>query len=178
MDDQNPWKVNKKYKKYKKIDQDLLNSAYFGNEQLVKKYIEKGGDINFMEDRDGWKGIHYASRWNNVNMLLHYIKAGCDLNCKTKNKETSLHKCARWDCKNCAIILLEKGADPKIKNSDGDIPSNLTNNPEMKFLLDHYDEYKKIQKEEGIDNIRIIFSKEKKIIKSPIKEYINNKIIK
>ena len=175
MDNQISWKLNKKYKKYKKIDQDLLNSAYFGNEQLVKKYIEQGGDINFMEDRDGWKGIHYASRWNNVNMLLLYIKAGCDINCKTKNKETSLHKCARWDSRNCAIILLEKGADPNIKNSDGIIPSNLTNNPEMKFLLDNYYEYKKIQQERGIDDIKIIFSKEKNIIKSPIKEYINNK---
>ena len=95
-------------------------------------------------------------------MVKKYIEKGGDINSKTKNKETSLHKCARWDCKNCAIILLEKGADPKIKNSDGIIPSNLTNNPEMKFLLDNYNKYKKIQEEEGIDYIKIIFSKEKK----------------
>ena len=94
-------------------------------------------------------------------MLMHYIKAGCDINTKTKNKETLLHKCAWWGCKNCAIILLEKGADPNIKNSDGIIASNLTNNPEMKFLLDNYDEYKIIQKELGIDYIKIYFQKNK-----------------
>jgi ankyrin repeat protein len=115
MDDEKYWRINKKQKKYNKIDQDLLNMAYFGNEKLVKKYILLGADINFMEERDGWKGIHYAARWNNVEMLMHYIKAGCDVNSKTKNKETSLHKCSRWNSKNCAIILLEKGADPKIK---------------------------------------------------------------
>lgn len=175
MDNEKNWRITTKTKKVKQIDQDLLNAAYFGNERLVRKYISLGGDINFMEDRDGWQGIHYAARWGIVPMLLDYLKAGSDVDTKTKNKETSLHKCARWCTKDCAIILLERGANPSIKNSDGNIASELTNDPEMKFLLDNYGEYKKIQLSRGIDDLKIIFKKTKKIVKSPVLEYILSK---
>ena len=175
METEKSWKISKKIKKIKRIDQDLLNAAYFGNDYLVKKYIIEGGDINFMEDRDGWQGIHYAARWGIVSMLLSYLNAGSDPDTKTKNKETSLHKCARWCTKDCAIILLERGANPTIKNSDGNIASDLTNDPEMKFLLDHYEEYKKIQKERGIDEMKLIFTKQKKQVKSPVLQYILSK---
>jgi len=169
------WRISKKQIKVKQVDQDLLNAAYFGNERLVRQYIKYGGDINFMEERDGWQGIHYAARWGIVPMLISYLKAGADVDTKTKNKETSLHKCARWCTKDCAIILLERGANPNIKNSDGNIASELTNDPEMKFLLDHYVEYKKIQAERGIDDMKLIFTKDKKIVKSPVLEYILSK---
>ena len=178
MENEKLWKITTRTKKIKKTDQDLLNAAYFGNDYLVKKYIKLGGDINFMEDRDGWQGIHYAARWGIISMLLSYLSAGADPNTKTKNKETSLHKCARWCTKDCAILLLERGADPKIKNSDGNIASELTNDPEMKFLLDNYDEYKKIQKERGIDDMKQIFTKQKKNITSPVLQYILSKPVK
>ena len=171
--------VNKiKKVKVKKVDQDLLNAAYFGNTYLVNKYIKMGGDINFMEERDGWQGIHYAARWGIVPMLLSYLQSGADPNTKTKNKETSLHKCARWCTKECSIILLERNASPNIKNSDGNIASELTNDPEMKFLLDNYDEYKRIQRERGIDDMKLIFQKKKKEIVSPLSQHILSKKIK
>jgi hypothetical protein len=177
MEKERLWRISNKEKKIKKVDQDLLNAAYFGNDLLVKKFIKEGGDINFMEDRDGWQGIHYAARWGIVSMLFSYLHAGVDPNTKTKNKETALHKCARWCTKNCAIILLERGANPNIKNSDGNIASELTNDPEMKFLLDNYEEYKKIQKEQGIDDMKLIVTKQKKQVKSPVLQYIMSKPI-
>lgn len=164
------WKITNEIKKVKKIDQDLLNAAYFGNDRNVRKYIGNGGNINYMEDRDGWLGIHYAARWGNIPMLMAYLKAGADVDSKTKNKETSLHKCARWNTKDCAIILLQKGADPRIKNSDGNIASDMTNDPEIKFLLDHFDEYMQIQKEKGYLDDTV-----KKTIKSRVREYIHSK---
>jgi len=172
------WRITKETVQVKQVDQDLLNAAYFGNDRLVKKYIKEGGDINFMEERDGWQGIHYAARWGIVSMLLSYLKAGADVDTKTKNKETSLHKCGRWCTKDCAIILLERGANPSIKNSDGNIASELTNDPEMKFLLDHYNEYKKIQAERGVDDMKLIFTKHKKVVKSIVSEYIRLKLVK
>ena len=178
MENEKKWRIATKPKKIKQIDQDLLNAAYFGNERLVRKYISLGGDINFMEDRDGWQGIHYAARWGIVPMLLAYLKAGSDVDTKTKNKETSLHKCARWCTKDCAIILLERGANPSIKNSDGNIASDLTNDAEMKFLLDTYEEDRRIQLKRGIDDIKNIFRKKKKTIKSPVLEYILSKPVK
>ena len=49
-----------------------------------------------MEERDGWLGIHYAARWGNTKMIRMYLNAGADVNGRTKNKETALHKTARW----------------------------------------------------------------------------------
>jgi len=172
------WQVSSKQStKVKKIDQDLLNAAYFGNDRDVRKYIAMGGDINFMEDRDGWMGIHYAARWGNIPMLNAYLKAGADVDSKTKNKETSLHKCARWNTKDCAILLLKNGANPTIKNSDGNIPSDMTNEPETIFLLDHFEEYMNIRREHGIQDISYNTSQKSKFanIKSPVAEYIRNK---
>jgi ankyrin repeat protein len=175
MENDRLWRISKKHTRVKQIDQDLLNAAYFGNERLVRKYIKEGGDINFMEERDGWQGIHYAARWGIVSMLLAYLKAGVDVDTKTKNKETSLHKCGRWCTKDCAIVLLERGANSKIKNSDGNIALELTNDPEMKFLLDNYEEYKKIQLDRGVDDVKVIFAKHKKVVKSIVGEYIKSK---
>ena len=163
------WKITNKIKKTKKIDQELLNAAYFGNDRNVRKYIGAGGNINYMEDRDGWLGIHYAARWGNVPMLMAYLKAGADVDSKTKNRETPLHKCARWNTKDCAITLLQKSANPTIKNSDGNIASDMTNEPEMKFLLDHFDEYMEIKKEQIQKNTG------QKRLKSPVAEYIKSK---
>jgi len=178
MDNDKLWIIKSKKKKVKQVDQDLLNAAYFGNTYLVKRYIKMGGDINFMEERDGWQGIHYAARWGIVPMLMSYLKAGADPNTKTKNKETSLHKCARWCTKECAIILLERNANPNIKNSDGNIASELTNDPEMKFLLDNYEEYKRIQSERRIDYMKLIFQKTKNKIISQLSQHILSKKIK
>ena len=138
------WKsqpTDSKVKKVRKIDQELLNAAYFGNAPLCRKFIAMGGDVEYMEQRDGWLGIHYAARWGDMSMLKSYIKAGANIDGKTNSKETALHKCGRWDRKEAALYLLSLGANPSCKNGDGNKASDMTADPEMKFLLDNYEEY-------------------------------------
>lgn len=148
MDDK-AWKVKKedKPKQVKKIDQELLNAAYFGNAQLCRKFIAMGADCEYMEARDGWLGIHYAARWGDMSMLKTYVKAGANIDGKTNSKETALHKCGRWDRKEAALYLLSLGANPAYKNGDGNKASDMTADPEMKFLLDNYEEYLKLEEE-------------------------------
>ena len=142
------WRITKFKKKPRFIDQELLNAAYFGNAYGVKKWINLGANVEYMEERDGWLPIHYAARWGDLKMLNTLIKAGANINGLTNSKESALHKCARWDRKEAAIILLELGANPKIKNSDGKRASGMTVEPEMIFLLDYYDQYKAIKRNE------------------------------
>lgn len=148
--DEKIWKNIKIKPKSKKIDQELLNACYFGNLTGVKKWLKLGANVEYIEQRDGWLPIHYAARWGDLNMLNTLIKAGANINGKTNSKETALHKCARWDRKEAAIILLELGADPTIRNSDGIKASGLTVDYELKFLLDNFSEYKEIIKNEKI----------------------------
>jgi len=104
-----------------------------------------GADVEYMEPRDGWLGIHYAARWGDISMLKSYVKAGANIDGKTNSKETALHKCGRWDRKEAAIYLLSLGANPAFKNGDGNRASDMTADPEMKFILDNFQEYKEMQ---------------------------------
>lgn len=82
-----------------------------------------------------------------MSMLKTYIKAGANIDGKTNSKETALHKCGRWDRKEAALYLLSLGANPACKNGDGNKASDMTADPEMKFLLDNYEDYLALQKE-------------------------------
>ena len=150
------WKsqpTDNKVKKVRKIDQELLNAAYFGNAPLCRKFIAMGGDVEYMEQRDGWLGIHYAARWGDMSMLKSYIKAGANIDGKTNSKETALHKCGRWDRKEAALYLLSLGANPSFKNGDGNKASDMTADPEMKFLLDNYEEYLILDEQRRIEEL-------------------------
>jgi hypothetical protein len=48
----------------------------------------------------------------------------------------------------------------------------------MKFLLDNYEEYKRIQSERGIDDMKLIFQKTKNKIISQLSQHILSKKIK
>jgi ankyrin repeat protein len=140
------WKnINIKHKP-RKIDQELLNACYFGNLIGVKKWLSMGANVEYIEERDGWLPLHYAARWGDLKMMNLLIRAGANINGKTKSRETALHKCGRWDRKEVAIILMKLGADPTIKNADGNKPSDMTVDPELKFLLDNFQEYQEIIK--------------------------------
>ena len=138
---------NIKYKPKPKFkDQELLNACYFGNVIGVKKWISMGANVEYIEERDGWLPLHYAARWGDLKMMDILIKAGANINGKTNSRETALHKCGRWDRKEAAIILLKLGADPRVKNTDGNRASDMTVDPELKFLLDNFKEYQEIIK--------------------------------
>ena len=142
---------NIKYKpKPRKIDQELLNACYFGNIIGVQKWLKLGANVEYIEERDGWLPLHYAARWGDLAMMRLLIKYGANINGKTNSRETALHKCGRWDRKEAAIILLNLGADPTVKNSDGNRASDMTVDPELKFLLDNFEEYKEIIKNNNI----------------------------
>lgn len=144
--DEKLWQKCKIKNKPNKKDQELLNACYFGNIIGVKKWLKLGANVEYVEERDGWLPIHYAARWGDLKMLQILINAGANINGKTNSRETALHKCGRWDRKEVAIFLLKLGADPTIKNVDGNKASDMTVEPELRFLLDNFEEYKEIIK--------------------------------
>ena len=144
------WQNIKIKEKPRKIDQELLNACYFGNITGVRKWLKMGANVEYIEERDGRLPLHYAARWGDLKMMNILIKAGANINGKTNSKETALHKCGRWDRKEAAIILMKLGADPIIKNSDGNRASDMTVDPELKFLLDNFEEYLDIIKNNNI----------------------------
>ena len=133
--------MNDEKTKVRNCDQQLLNGAYFGNWQIVKKWIQAGGNPNYMEERDGWLPIHYAARWGDMRMLLLLINAGADIDGKTNSNETALHKAARWNRREIAIALLKRGAKIEIKNSDGNKAADMTSEEWMRDLINNFEEF-------------------------------------
>jgi len=125
----------------RELDQALLNSAYFGNTNAVKKYLKQGADPAYSEERDGWSAIHYAGRWGDCEMLLALLAYGADVNLRTSGKETALHKATRWDQKDVAILLMKKGALPHFKNGDGKVASEYTTDEDLRALVDNFDQW-------------------------------------
>ncbi|WP_119080253.1 ankyrin repeat domain-containing protein [Chitinophaga alhagiae] len=119
----------------------LCNAAYNGKIDSVKWLLEKGEDANFSFTDTGENALHYtisktsemAAREDIVKVL---IAAGTDVNKRTLagkatlcfmrdaylKGESPLHRAAAYA--NAAIIkmLLDAGADPSMKDANGDTP--------------------------------------------------------
>jgi hypothetical protein len=137
----------------RKLDTQLLNSCYFGNTNSVLKIIRQGADPDFIDDRDGWGSLHYAARWGDCKMILAILAAGGDVNLRTFGKESPLHKAARWDQKDAAVLLLKRGALHHFKNGDGHKASKMTQDSDLAYLIDNFEQWceeeiERIQNEE------------------------------
>ncbi len=119
----------------------MCNAAYNGKLQSVKWFIEKGANANFSFADTGENALHYticktseiAERAEIVKVL---IGAGTDVNKKTNKgvstlcfmrdaflkAETPLHRAAAYGNLPIIKMLLEAGADPSMKDANGDTP--------------------------------------------------------
>ena len=119
----------------------LCNAAYNGKAGSVKWLLNKGENPNFSFTDTGENALHYTiSKTSEMNEREEIVKvliaAGIDVNKKTMagrptlcfmrdawlKGETPLHRAAAYG--NIAIIemLLGAGADPSLKDANGDTP--------------------------------------------------------
>jgi ankyrin repeat protein len=127
----------------KNLGHELLNACYFGNVKLALELINNNACINYMDKRDGWAAIHYAARWGKIRILAALVKAGIDINIKTFDRETALHKACRSNRKNVCVWLISNGANPYLVNYDGNKPADLTIENDIKYICNNFDEYMK-----------------------------------
>lgn len=137
----------------------LCNAAYNGQAGSVKWFLEKGADPNFTFANTGENALHYTiSKPSEIDQRTEIVRllvaAGTDVNKKTikgvetlcfmrdafLKAETPLHRAAAYG--NIAIIklLLEAGADPSVKDANGDTPISwgswhLRDSDVLKLLL-------------------------------------------
>jgi len=131
------------YSKKEKLGLNLLNACYFGNVRLAVRLLENPEcPAGWMDPRDGWSSIHYAARWGKIKILESLLRAGVDVNLRTTGKETALHKACRSNRLNVCVWLIEHGADPELLNGSGERASFLTAIDEVKFVCDHFREWK------------------------------------
>lgn len=119
---------------------DLNGAAFHGHWQLCQYLLEQGADANYALPHTGETALHSCLCMANrpvTNLIVELLLAfGADPNHRTKahaetggfmrdaytRQETALHRAAAFGNETTIQLLLNAGADKKIKDMNGDSP--------------------------------------------------------
>jgi ankyrin repeat protein len=102
----------------------LLQAVWDGNDKHVKELIDLGADVNVFTNPI-WKmtPIYYAALLNRMSTMQILIEAEyADLDFPDSYENTPLHIAAAKGHTEIASLLVEVGANSRLKNSFGDTP--------------------------------------------------------
>jgi len=121
----------------------LMKAAKSGNEQLVKKMLKTGLNIN-VKDANGWTALHMASFGGHTDMAKFLIKKGIKVDAKDVDDWTALLVASANNRINVARLLLQKRANVNVKDLDGMTPLHIA-------AINNYFELAKILIKNGAD---------------------------
>ena len=146
--------INKPIDKYQKYS-PIHYAALYGYFEMVQDLIEKyKADVNLVssDKSDKWSALHLSSFKGYievVNILLQCKETNCDL-CLPKIG-TALHCACKRNNFKIVSLLLHK-CDPKIRNDEGKLPIDITNDSNIKKLLDKIMNGNRINYSNNIEN--------------------------
>jgi ankyrin repeat protein len=119
----------------------LCNAAFNGKVDSVKWLLDKGENANFTFTNTGENALHYtlsktSEMYERTEIVKVLIAAGIEVNKKTLagkstlcfmrdaylKGETPLHRAAAYGNVTIVKMLLDAGADPSMKDANGDTP--------------------------------------------------------
>lgn len=89
------------------------------NEELVKKFIKLGADINAVSEDRGYTPVMDAVWRGNLELTKFFIKEGAELNTINKEGQTNLVLAVGANKTKIIEALAKAGADPDIKDQMG-----------------------------------------------------------
>jgi ankyrin repeat protein len=125
----------------------LYFATICGNCPMVEFLLQKGAQASFGRDETGYTCLHLVTSFRRIDiprMVQGLVKAGADIDASDKRGATPLHTALMQTGSRtsnfCATqALLENGADPCIKDNDGEMPyywAVVLHQPEaLKLLL-------------------------------------------
>jgi uncharacterized protein len=93
----------------------LMMAALRGNEEWVKRLLERGAQIN----RTGWTPLHYAATGSATPLVALLLDKGADIEAPSPNGTTPLMMAARYGNQESAVLLLVRGAKARSVNQAG-----------------------------------------------------------
>ncbi|KAG1653007.1 Ras-related protein M-Ras [Nymphon striatum] len=143
--DQSPLAMNLT-KKNKKGETPLHAAVVKNKMEAVHQYLKQGASCN-VKDFAGWTPLHEACNNKNLEMVKLLLDFGAFINTPGYENNTPLHEAAvSGGNLDITEILLSKGADTSLRNSNGQIPLDLAVAPDMIDLLQKSTNYNKADK--------------------------------
>ncbi|EMR01300.1 ankyrin repeat domain-containing protein [Cesiribacter andamanensis] len=99
--------------------------------------LSTGLEGSYNDFDSGW-GYFNSSREKSTEVPDLLLKYGAKVNAATLKGETPLHWAVAKDSAKLVKLLLDKGADPTIKNAAGETPASYTDDEEIIQLLDPF----------------------------------------
>jgi len=131
-----------KSKEQQKLDTELLELAFDGELEEVKKLLEKGADPLAKDGRENTSLSEAAVQGHleTVRYLLDWkAPIGSDPNAHGSDGRTALHRAAFQGHQEVVQLLLERGSDPRTKDRQGELPYDMASNDETRAVLEGWD---------------------------------------
>lgn len=93
----------------------LMIAALKGHTDFAKRLIKRGADVN----KTGWTPLHYAATGGHLEMIKLLLEEHAYIDTESPNQSTPLMMAAQYGTDAAAKLLLQEGADPRIKNQLG-----------------------------------------------------------
>ncbi|KAF7401149.1 poly ADP-ribose polymerase tankyrase [Vespula maculifrons] len=109
-------------------------AAGYNNLEVAEFLLERGADVN-AQDKGGLIPLHNASSYGHLDIAALLIKYNTIVNATDKWGFTPLHEAAQKGRTQLCALLLAHGADPFLKNQEGQSPVDLASADDVRCLL-------------------------------------------
>uniref|UniRef100_UPI00398F42BA oxysterol-binding protein-related protein 1 isoform X2 n=1 Tax=Pristiophorus japonicus TaxID=55135 RepID=UPI00398F42BA len=129
----------------REAEDKLLCQARNGVLDEVKQLLEqrKAGKIAFninckgrSKSNFGWAPLHLACYFGHKDVVAELLKADADVNVVNDVGDTPLHRAAYTGRKELVMLLLQYNADTAVINGDGQTPRSVTQDKEIRCMLE------------------------------------------
>ena len=119
----------------------LHSAAAEGGTGVAKVLLAAGADVN-ARDEDGYTPLLAAAAWGHIELTRLLVASGADVNAGDNEKQTALHLVAMRRVPPLSVyadvakVLLDAGARPNLRASDGSTPLRLAEASAARLSLD------------------------------------------
>lgn len=90
----------------------LMMAALRGNLAAVRALLDKGVPAR----REGWSALHYAATGPSADAVQLLLERGAEIDARSPNGSTPLMMAARYGSEASVVLLLQRGADRRLRN--------------------------------------------------------------
>lgn len=112
----------------------LMYAALLGDLESARRLVQRGAQVN----RTGWSALHYAASAGGAPMIEFLLERSAYIDAASTNQTTPLMLAARQKQVTAARLLVERGADPSLRNEAGLTAADyfeLAGNPEQALWM-------------------------------------------